>query len=247
MSLPPSPVPESERRSVLLPALAEDGLHEFFAAREADSAAPGAFALMLAQDSRAGARLWVQHEAQAREIGAPSAVGLAELGLDPAKVLLVHAPDVAGALQAGLEGARCAALAAVIIELRGEAKAYDLVASRRLALAAKTSGARVLLARVGASPMPSAAQTRWQVRALPSRALAAKAPGPPAFELSLLRARNGQEGLRYHVEWDRDARQFIPRSSAAEALLRPAAPLSGAVVPVSLHRPGAPSIWRHAG
>lgn len=215
MSLSPYPVPEDELRSVDLSALAEGGLHELFAACETDGAAPGALALMMAQEpktstGKVGDRLWVRHQVQAREVGLPSPVGLAELGIGPARMLLFRAPDVAGALQAGLEGARCPALGTIIIELRGEAKSYDLTASRRLALAARETGVSVLLARTAVSPTPSAAQTRWLVRALPSRALAAKAPGLPAFELSLLRARNGQEGLRYCLEWDRDARQFIP-------------------------------------
>lgn len=252
MSFFPSHVPESSPRSACFPVLAEAGLHEFFAAREADGAALGPLALMLAQEGKAGTSevgswLWVRHETQAREAGMPSPVGLAELGIDPTRMLLFRAPDVAGALQAGLEGARCPALGTVIIELRGEAKAYDLTASRRLALAAKETGVSVLLARTAAPPMPSAAQTRWQVRTMPSRALAAKAPGAPTLQLTLLRARNGHEGLRYCLEWDRDARQFILRSSAAEPFLRPAAPLSGAVVPLSFDRQGAPGLWRNAG
>lgn len=241
-------MPEGNPRPSCLPVLAESGLHEFFAEHEADSAAPGALALMLAAGSRDGAWLWVRHEPQGRETGLPYPSGLAELGLSPAAVLFFRAQDVASALQAGLEGARCAALGAVIIELRGEAKAYDLVASRRLSLAGRTCGVPVVMVRLGASPVPSAAHTRWQVRALPSRPLAAKAPGPPGFELSLLRARNGREGVLIHVEWDRDARQFIPRSPLGTDLpARRAAPVSGAVVPVPLHRPGAPDVWRHAG
>jgi len=247
MSLSPSHTPKGEWRSVSLPSLAEDGLHEFFAAQETDGAVLGPLALMLAQQAKTSARLWVRHEAQTREVGMPFPIGLAELGLDPAQMLFFRAPDVTSALQAGLEGARCSGLGAVIIELRGEAKAYDLVASRRLALAARESGVSVMMARTGAAPTPSAAQTRWQVRALPSRALAAKAPGPPAFEMTLLRARNGQEGLRYCVEWDRDARQFIPRFVASGDSIVQSAPLSGAVVPVSCDRPRAPDVWRHAG
>jgi protein ImuA len=229
--------PAREDSSALspFPPLCELGLHELYAAAEADGAGLCAFTLLLSADQPF--RLWVRHQAQERELGWPHPSGLVELGIDPAQVLLVQARDVACVLQAALEGARCGG-AVVVVELRGEAKTYDLTASRRLAVAAKASGARVLLARTAAAPTPSAAQTRWQVRAMPSRALAAKAPGPPAFELSLLRARNGQEGLRYCVEWDRDARQFIPRSVPAVDELRLPS-LSGAVVPLSFDRSGA--------
>ncbi len=241
-------MPEDGPRPICLSVLAEGGLHEFFAAREADGAALGALMLMLSAGRKKGARLWVRQEAQVREAGMPCPAGLVELGANPAEVLLFRARDVATALQAGLESARCAALGAVIIELRGEARAYDLVASRRLALAARASGVPVMMARLGAPPMPSAAQTRWKAEALPSRALVAKAPGPPSFELTLLRARNGQEGLRYCVEWDRDARQFLPRSIPdAGWSARRATSLSGVVVPVPVHRSGTPDLWSRAG
>lgn len=223
-------------------SLARGALHEFYAGAQADGASLSALVLLLALAEREGASLWVRHGEHDREAGAPHPAGLAELGVDPARLLFLRAPDPASALQAGLEGARCASLGAVVIELWGTVKAYDLTASRRLALAAGTSGTRVLLARMAATPHPSAAETRWRVRAVPSRALAANAPGNPAFEMTLLRARNGQEGLRYPVEWDRDARKFVsrPPSGATDAAVR-RAPLPGAVVPVSFDRPGAPS------
>lgn len=226
-------------------SLPAPGLHEFHAATEADGAALCAFALLLSADQPF--RLWVRHQEQAREMGSVHPAGLAELGLDPAQVLLVQARDVSCVLQAALEGAR--ACGAVVVELHGEAKAYDLTASRRLAVAARASGVCVLIARMGAAPRPSAAQMRWQVRGVPSRALAAKAPGPPAFEVSLLRARNGQEGLRYCVEWDRDARRFIPRNNPVTAEVDPRlSTLSGAVVSLPSHRQGAEdSLWRYAG
>lgn len=215
------------------PAL-ESGLHEIYAATQADAACLSGGALMLARGAGRRDCLWVRHPGHG-ETGAPSPLGVAELGIDPARVVLLRVREAGDALQAGLEGANCRALDAVIVELWGEVKAYDLVASRRLALAAKVSGVPVLVARAAARPIPSAAQTRWQVKALSSRGLAAKAPGAPALELTLLRARNGQEGLRYCLEWDRDARQFVPYFPQ-----RQPATLSGAVVPVSAHRQSMP-------
>ena len=227
---------------------ADDGLHEIYAATAADAASLSGCALMLARASGAGTCLWVRHAGQGREAGEPSPAGLVELGIDPARVVLLSARDPACVLQAALEGARSAAAGTVIMELWGAVKGYDLTASRRLALAAQAAGRSVVVTRATAGPTPSAAQTRWQIRAMPSRALAAQAPGPPAFEMSLLRARSGQEGLRFCVEWDRDARQFIPRSlpPAADALVRPAS-LSGAVVPLSSDGQAAPGYWRQAG
>jgi protein ImuA len=198
-------------------------------------------------------QLWVRHGAHDREAGAPYPAGLAELGIDPSRMLLVRARDVQSALQAGLEGARCASLGAAIIELWGESSLYDLTASRRLALAARASGSCVLIVRSAAAPHPSAAETRWLARAAPSRRLAANAPGRPAFYLSLLRGRHGQEGLNHHLEWNRDAQRFEHRpGDAGQAFdsgqafrdIQPAAgrpaPLPGLVVSVSFDRQNPP-------
>jgi protein ImuA len=232
--------------------LPRGALHEFYASAEGDGASLCALAMLLAETGGKRFGLWVRHEAQEREAGMPYPAGLAELGLDPGALLYFRAREVISALQAGLEGAGCSGLAAVILEFRGEAKAYDLTASRRLGLAARASGVPVLVLRIGAAPVPSAAETRWQIRAMPSQALPAKAPGRPAFQLTLLRARNGLEGVQHHLEWDRDARQFIsrPRHDAAfadQGAPPRHAPLSGPVVPVPFDRPGVPQPWREAG
>jgi protein ImuA len=235
--------------------LAGGALHEFYAEGQADGVAMLGLVLSLARAERPASTLWVRHAALDQELGAPGASGLAEWGAAPSGLILVRLRDGQAALQAGLEGARCASLGAVVIELWGASKAYDLVASRRLALAAQASGLPVMLARVSAGPVASAAETRWSVRAAPSRALAAGAPGNPAFELVLLRARNGREGVRHSVEWDRDGRNLVIRSSSAavgdsghgsgfesghEVGDGRITPLSGAALSVSVDRPDAP-------
>lgn len=239
----------------LLPGLSP-ACHEFYAEAIADAAICSGVAVGLAA-TRMSSRpvLWIRTDLFCAEAGMPHHAGLTEFGLDPARVIFVRERDCADALQAGLEGARYAALGAVIVEIWGITRAYDLTASRRLALAARGSGVPVFVSRAAVSPAPSAAETRWLVRASPSRMLDAKAPGSAAFDLILLRARNGQEGLHYHMEWDRDARCFItetghaipeagsPRTQeqASSNLLHDASgkpPLSGLVVPVSFNRPG---------
>lgn len=227
-------------------SLARGALHELYAAAQADGASLSALAMMLGETGGKQSRLWVRHAALARETGTPHPAGFSELGLDPASVLLLQARDASAALQAALEGARCTALGAVIVELWGETRVYDLAASRRLALAAKTSGVPVFLLRIGTKSIASAAETRWLARAAPSRALAAKAPGHPAFHLTLLRARNGQEGLQHHLEWNRDAQRFEDRlsSNGGPDYATPSdggypAPLPRPMVPVPFDRSGA--------
>lgn len=241
--------------------LARGALHEFYARGEADSPSLSALALILGRQSGPGKpMLWVRHEALARQAGEPHPSGLTELGLDPAELILFRAPDPLAALQAGLEGARCAALGAVILEMWGDTRAYDLTASRRLALAAKASRVLVLLARVAATALPSAAESRWQVAGAPSESVAfggshdaraGPAPGlllgpllgpqAPCFEITLLRARQAEAGLRYHLRWNRDVRRLDVRSlSGTDSLPEDQhahAPLSGAVVSLPFGQP----------
>lgn len=222
-------------------------LHEIYAAEVADLAAATGFALGLALrtgQADGGAQeaaaerpiLWARQDFVDAEAGRLHAPGLNELGLDPSRFLLVRARDGEGVLRAGAEAARCPALGAVLIEPWGEPRPFDLTASRRLALAAEGSGVPVLLLRVAAAEAPSAARTRWQVRALASRALEANAPGAPAFAVRLLRQRGGAAEREWRVEWDRDRRTFAERSlfdrpDRLASRTDHAAPLSRPLVP----------------
>ena len=223
---------EVSSRTLLPPALAQAGLHEFYAGSEADGAATSGVILALASQS-AGPILWVRQAFLNGEAGTPYPQGLMEFGIDPARIILIQPKDAPSVLQAGLEGARAPALAAVLMELWGEVKALDLTASRRLALAARATGTRLLMGRVAAQPCPSAAETRWDVRVAQSRALAANAPGPATVALRLLRHRGGREADVWQWEWNRDRTCFDPRHMP-EGSAR-ATPLSGTVVPVSFH------------
>ena len=156
--------------------------------------------------------------------------GLAALGIDPARLLLVEAPDDDALLQAGLDAARCNGLAAVVLETRGALPRYDLTASRRLVLAAERSGVPVIVLRGEAAPRTSAAHSRWIVRSTPSAApahpLLAGLTGSAACEVELSRRRGGPAGMRWRLEWDEANGDFHAQR------IDTAAP-SGAVVPVA--------------
>lgn len=200
--------------------LAQAALHEFYPATEGAEAATAGFALLLAQRCpRSGPIFWLRDGAATRGSGRLYGLGLAELGLDPARLLLVHAPDTLALLRAAAEAVTCPAVATIILEPHGKATAFDLTATRRLALAAARSGVFALLLRSG-EPPPSAAHSRWQVAAAPSQALAANAPGGPAFDLTLLRHRGGVPGFNTRLEWNRDRSVFeapLPRAAPAAA------------------------------
>ena len=205
--------------------LARGALHEIFAAQTADEPSASGFAVMLAiRASEKRPIVWVRQDFAGIEAGEIYAPGLAELGLSPDRLIVVRARDGPSVLRAGEEAARCPPLGAVLIEPWGAPKALDLVASRRLALASARSNVPLFMVRAGAQPEPSAALTRWRVRAALSKALEADAPGHPAFNVELLRDKAGAAGRNWIVEWDRDQRIFKDR-------IRESVPaLSGGVV-----------------
>lgn len=216
--------------------------HEIYAASNRHAMAATSFALMIAYRSAIMRPIiWIRHEFLDREFGMPFPSGIAELGFAPCLLTLVRVPNILAALQATLEAARCGALGAVVVDLWGASKFLDHVASRRLALAAQTSGVILLMTRTGGQPQPSAAMSRWNIESGPSRVLPANTPGSLAFTLTLLRHRNGFVSRQWQLEWNRDQRCFeeIPVSLPAKQGRDNASPLSGAVVPVYFSRPPA--------
>ena len=186
--------------------LARGRVHEVYAAEGDDLASAAGFAVGVATGMTDPGRavLWLRAQRAMRAGGVIQANGWAELGGAPGDGLLGVAPDAMSLLRAAVDTLRCAALGAVIVEAWGSMRELDLTASRRLVLAAEKSGVPLLLLRHDAAPVPSAAQTRWQVAAAPSRALPGHAPGGPTFHVTLLRQRSGPCGLDWRLEWDRD-------------------------------------------
>ncbi|HEX7873749.1 MAG TPA: hypothetical protein VF475_12605 [Sphingobium sp.] len=189
--------------------LARGRLHELFAASGHASQAAGC-AAMLAIRANGGAApfLWLRNERAEREGGRLYMPGLAALGGTPEKLLLATFRDDQSLLRAALEAARCRGLGALVVESWGQAPLYTLTMSRRLALAAEKSGVTLFLIRIDAEPVPSAAATRWSVRAAPSLPMAANAPGHGVMEIELLRRRNGPAGMRWRMEWNHEERRF---------------------------------------
>jgi len=205
--------------------LARGRLHEVMADDSEDAGSLSGFAAMLALRIDAGKPLlWLRTEAAERRAGKLYASGLGEIGLHGGDLILGLLGDDAALLKAANDAARCAGLGALVVESWGEPKPLDLTATRRLMLAAEASGVTVLLLRGEARESPSVADTRWRVSPAPSIALAADAPGPPAFDLELLRRRAGPAGRRWRVEWNRERRAFQPLDRQA---------LSGAVLPLA--------------
>jgi protein ImuA len=197
--------------------LARAALHEIDSQGTADLPAATAFALGMAMRAARGRPiLWLRQDAFDGEAGHPHPSGLAELGFDPGRFLLVKALDAVSVLRAAGEGVRCPSLGALLIQPWGEPRIFDLTASRRLALAAGASGVMTLMVRT-ANAGASAANTRWLVASRPSNALEANAPGQPALTIRLVRHRGGLAEREWQVEWDRERQSF--RSMPEPSLL----------------------------
>lgn len=201
--------------------LQRGALHEIFAEGMQDEPAAAAFAVALALRA-SGKRpvVWVRQDFVGLEMGEIYAPGLVDLGLSPDRLILVRARDGPSVLRAGEEAARCPPLGAVLIEPWGNPKTLDLVATRRLSLAAARSNLPLFMVRAGGTPTPSAAATRWSIRTAPSRPFEAEAPGHPCFVADLLRDRAGAAGRGWTVEWNRDRLAFSDISGNRAALSR---------------------------
>jgi protein ImuA len=170
------------------------GLHEV-ASPVGDGARAGFIASLLGRGS--GPILWCRSRRTALDIGDPYGPGLAGLGLDPARLVLVEAGKRTDLLWAMEEGARTKGLAAIV----AEGVMPDLTASRRLQLAAEAGDVLVFLLQSGRQAAASSALTRWFVVSVPSVA-EADGPGRARWRIALWRCRGGGRPQDWIVEWD---------------------------------------------
>ncbi len=199
--------------AMLRGGLAVAAVHEVFAEGRQGAAATGFIAGLAGRITRRRPLVWVRQDFSEIETGALSMSGLCELGLDPRLVVTVRAADVDSALRTAADALACDALGAVVLEVFGAARQLDLVASRKLTLAAQASGVTALLLRLAATPIPSTAETRWIVRAAHSPpGTVFSAWGAPMFDVELVRNRHGPVG-RWIMEWKCDECLFFEPSA----------------------------------
>ena len=169
--------------------LARGALHEV--AGGGDGAVDGAVAALFVAGIAArlpGQILWCVTRP---DLFAPA---LQQSGLDPGRVLYVEAGDEKSLLACFEEGLRHGGIGAVV----GEVARLSMTASRRLQLAAETSGVMALAVRrwrratdAADFGQPTAATTRWRVSPQPSSPLPAPGVGRPRWFVELIRCRAG--------------------------------------------------------
>jgi protein ImuA len=197
--------------------LARGALHEIAAPSEAHLATATGFAVGLVSSC---CLLWIAEDMALSESGGPHGPGLDAFSLAPERLLTVNVAHRRDLLWAMEEALRCRAIGVAIGEWRhGE---IDMVAMRRLSLAAAESGTLALLLRGAPSTGASTAATRWIVGAAPSAA--AHGPGAPRFVAHLVRNRRGPLGS-WILEWSDSDECFVlatpAQPVAAPALDRP--------------------------
>jgi protein ImuA len=127
---------------------------------------------------------------------------LAQAGLVPDRVIYVEAGDEKAVLACFEESLRHGGLAAVVAKVAR----LSMTASRRLQLAAESSGAIGLAIRRWRRPaeaadfgQPTASITRWRITVLPATPLPVPGVGRPRRQLELIRCRAG-ESADFEVE-----------------------------------------------
>ena len=233
--------------------LAPAALHEISGPARDASALGFVCALLARLAARApGAVLWCRRRGASYESGDIYAPGLAAFGLDPSRLIVLGARQGRDVLWAMREGLSCARLLAVVGEV--ETAAVGLTASRRLQLAAEKSGVGCFLLRtvppeggqlntapseggqsnitLGNAEEPSAALSRWRVRAAPSGPVPGLETAPAAerwfgpgrlrwyAELHRCRAAASREWL---VEWHHETGNFTVAAPLRDRSVVPAA------------------------
>lgn len=158
-----------------------------------------------------------------RDLFAPA---LAGAGLHADRVLYTEVGDEQTVLLCLEEGLRHGGLAGVV----GEVSRLSMTASRRLQLAAETSGVTAFVLRRWRSAaaatdfgQPTAAATRWRVSALPSSPLPVPGVGRARWFVELIRCRAGD-----CAEWELEACDAQGRLALpADLADRSAAPATG--------------------
>jgi protein ImuA len=201
--------------------LALDGLHEIAPRTIFDTAAALGFLASRLVHRQEKGTLWLVASPRGLDgLGRIYGHGLRDLGLDPARLILVHAGsevEAAWALEEILRSGAASAVAALTGS--GRDANFNAATSRRLQLAAASAPCPLFLLRPPLAPPATVAVTRWRIGA---------AAGPRdrfglltawRWRVQLERSRNGQSGL-WLMEYD----HVTHRLDLAAALADPALP-----------------------
>ena len=169
--------------------------------------------------------LWVAERQAAAEAGLPYAPGLADYGLDTARLFFSRTRRIEDALWVVEAALACGDFAAVALEVRGNPTSLGFTESRRLHLKAKAAGLPLLLLRQGGAAEASAALLRFAVRPAPARprrlttgAALAGSLGNPVFSVTIEKNR-AVPPQTLALEWSAHDLRFHDHDAAASRAL----------------------------
>jgi protein ImuA len=202
-----------------------DGVTEIRTSAMRNAGAGSGFVLALAaliqRQADAPALLWISDRFSNGEMGLPYPVGLAQYGLQVKHFLHALPRKLEDALWLAETAAASGALAATILEIRGNPSAFGLSESRRLSLRAKAARRPLLLLRHAGEEEASSAVFRFHAepgpaaeRVLPNGTMLGGSIGFPVFHLTLEKSRNPAP-LSCILEWNSRDRQFSFVSEAS--------------------------------
>ncbi|HYG41271.1 MAG TPA: Error-prone repair protein ImuA [Cytophagales bacterium] len=175
-------------------------IHEFISASNEDTASTSGFVSgllsLLMKDGGTG--LWIS---ASRTLFPPA---LKHFGLQPDHFIFIDLKKEKEVLEAMDEALKCAAINAVI----GEVKDLSFTASRRLQLAVEQSQVTGFILRQNSRNLgTTACISRWKISHLSSESIDLPGVGFPAWRVELLKIRNGKPGS-WDIQW-KDGR-FVP-------------------------------------
>jgi protein ImuA len=240
-----------------------DAITEIRTGRMRDAGAASGFALALSALIQAKTEgkvadyqpvLWIRDVVSTNEAGAPYAVGLQHFGLQHQAFMQASPRRLEDVLWLAEAAVASGALAAVILEVRGNPSHFGLTESRRLSLRAKTAGRPLFLLRHAGEEEASSAAFRLLAepapasgRRLPDGSMLGGSIGHPVFRLTLEKSRNPAP-FSVLLEWNSRVRQFSPvqeaaafRDAAEPFAFRNQPAYPGTGFPASADRPDRPS------
>lgn len=158
--------------------------------------------------------LWIGDASSVQEAGLPYAVGFTQFGLSPHQFLYARPRKLEEALWIAETALASRALAATVLETKGNPANFGLTESRRLVLRAKAARRPLFLLRHIGEEEASSATFRFRIeqapaseRRLPDGTTLGGSIGHPVFRLILEKSRNPAP-LSFILEWNPRDRQF---------------------------------------
>ncbi|RAH99397.1 hypothetical protein DLJ53_23000 [Acuticoccus sediminis] len=197
------------------------GVHIFECENAAHIMSSSSFvASLLAVSSFGGTIVWVSQTLLAHEAGVISGQGLQEFGIDPDRILFVHAKKATDVLWVLEQALGSPSVEIAIGELKNDKGILDLKSTRRLSLRSAASDIPVHLISAGKTGA-TAALSRWKVEPFSRSGFPwPRTLGWSAWRLALIKNKKGIYGDQ-SVSFEPTERRFVSEKLPATSATHP--------------------------